>query len=191
MSLDLSIADPDFVLYTAWERFRPSEAYTLMLPQSEESIDAANAILSSGRKRGVGMGFCTLSLRLTEDVIQRAEAGIPMQSILRFHSPSMQWEYLFIPTNQEQTGASRMQLEDTSGTMEFFDVEGCEAYGRKAWRTISKAPVPMYRSYGCRLRLTSQEDGKQKRVLLSAVDPPAPGRFMHPRSGLLRQVCYY
>ena len=89
LTLSLSITDPAFTLYTAWNGLRPSADYALDLPQQEEYVDAATAIHLSGKRRSIGFGFCTVSLRLTEQMAQASEAGQPMQTTLRFHAPEI------------------------------------------------------------------------------------------------------
>ena len=70
--------------------------------------------------------------------------------------------------------------------------KSCEAYGRKAWRTVSESPIPMRDTYGCRLRLAAMlNNGKQKCILLSHVEPPQPGRYMSEDKEMLRQVDYF
>lgn len=190
--LALSIADASFPLYTAWDDFRPSADYELELPQKTETLEAATAIHASGRKRAIGSGFCTLYLRMTNEMLQAANAGTPMQTVLRFHAPEVRWEYLFIPQQgREKLSASDVRLEEMEGKMEFTAFKECEAYGRKAWCSRSKGGIPMRLSYDCRLRITLQEKGKPKRVLLPQVPPPEMGAYMDAPKGILRQVCYY
>lgn len=189
--LALSIADTSFPLYTAWDDFRPSADYELELPQKTETLEAVTAIHASGRKRTIGSGFCTLHLRMTDEMLQVANAGTPMQTVLHFHAPKMRWEYLFIPRNSEKLSASKIRLEEVAGKIEFTAFKECEAYGRKAWYSRSKGEIPMRLSYTCRLRVTAQEEGKPKRVLLPQVPPPETGTYMDTPKGILRQVCYY
>lgn len=191
LMLDLSICDSGFTLYTAWSGFRPSADYMLELPRKEETVEAATAIRLSGKKRTIRSGFCTLSLRLTNGMVEAAEKGHPMQAILHFKEATVQWEYLFIPTGGNAIPPGRLQLEDTAGKMAFTAFKDCEAYGRKAIRTRSRSRIPMRPAYGCKLRLTAQTEGRQKRVLLSCIAPPEPGRYMDAPRGILRQICYY
>lgn len=191
LTLDLLLADPSFTLYTAWKDFQPSAAYILELPLPDEKVDAATAIRSANTKRGIGRGFCTMALRLTEAMTNAAKANKPMQTVLHFHAPSLRWEYLFILRGETDVPASRMTLEDATGRLEFTALEECEAYGKKAIRTTSMSFVPMRQGYGCRLRLMAKDEGRQKRVLLKQVPPPEPGRFLDACDGILRQICYY
>jgi len=191
LTMDLSLADPAFPLYTAWEGFRPSAAYVLELPASAGTIEAAVAIRQADRKRGIGSGFCTVALRLTKEMQELAEAGTPQQALLHFPAPSARWEYLFVPRPASGMDASRLVLEDTAGTVEFSAFTVQSAYGREAYRTVSESPVPMRETYGCSLRLAERGEGKRRRVFLPCVDPPQPGRLLSEEKGILRQVCYY
>lgn len=191
LSLDLSLSDPKFTLYTAWEGFHPSAAYSLNLPAAEEVVEAATAICPTGKKRAIGSGFCTLSLRLTTEMVKAAESGQPMQAVLHFKEASVQWEYIFIPRVENTVHPGLLQLDDATGKVQFTAFKECEAYGQKAWLTRSKSLIPMRSDYSCRLRLMAQNGGKQKRILLSQVAPPEPGRYMNMQRGILRQVCYY
>ena len=114
-----------------------------------------------------------------------------MQAVLHFKEAAVQWEYLFIPIGEQTVPPSHLQLEDAAGKVQFTAFKECEAYGRKAWITRSKSRVPMRQAYPCKLRLTAQNGGRQKRVLLSQVAPPEPGRYLDAQRGILRQVCYY
>lgn len=189
--LTLSIADTRFPLYTAWDGFQPLKDYELELPQARETLEAATAIHVSGRKRAIDSGFCILHLRMTDEMLQAANAGTPMQTVLHFHAPKMRWEYLFIPHDREKLSASNIRLEEVTGKMEFTAFEECEAYGRKAWCSQSKEEIPMRLSYAWRLRVTAQEEGKPKRVLLPQVPLPEAGTYMDAPKGILRQICYY
>lgn len=191
LTLALEIADTSFPLYTAWDGFRPFADYELELPQKTETLEVATAIHAPGRKRAIGFGFCTLYLRMTDEMLQAANAGTPVQAVLHFHAPKMRWEYLFIPHDREKLSASKIRLEEATGKMEFTPFKECEAYGRKAWCSRSKGEIPMRLSYTCRLRVTAQEEGRPKRVLLPQVPPPGTGTYMDVPEGILRQVCYY
>ena len=109
LSLDLFVADPKFTLYTAWDGFQPSAAYSLELPAAEETVEAATAIRTTGNKRAIGSGFCTLHLRLTDELVKAAGAGRPMQAVLHFKEAAVQWEYLFIPIGEQTVPPSHLQ----------------------------------------------------------------------------------
>lgn len=189
--LDLFIADPKFTLYTAWEGFQPSATYSLELPGKKEIIEAATAIQPTEKKRTIGSGFCTLHLRLTDELVKAAENGQPIQEILHFKESALQWEYLFIPNGEQSVPPGQLKLEDAAGKVQFTAFKECKVYGRKAWLTRSESCIPMRETYPCKLRLTAQNGDRQKRVLLSQVKPPAPGCYMDAQQGILRQVCYY
>lgn len=198
LQLELSIAHPAFPLYTEWKDFRPSAAHVLELPREEESIDAASAIRpDEDGKRTPGAPFCTVRLRLTEQLVDAAKADRPLRALLHFRAPSVQWEYLFLPHGEDSAslGGDRPALEDAAGKAEFSAMEQCEAYGRTAWRTVSQERIPLRTSYGCRLRLVAYVGGggstRQKRILLPRISPPVPGGYESGQAGVIRQVCYY
>lgn len=191
LMLALKITDTKFPLYTAWYGFRPFADYELQLPQESKTLEAANAIRKSGRKRAIGFGFCTLYLRMTDEMLQAANAGTPIQTVLHFRAPEVLWEYLFIPRDWEKLSANYILLEEMNGKMEFTTFRECEAYGRKAWRSRSQKNVPMRPSYSYRLRITAQEEGKPKRTLLSKLPMPETGTYLDAPKGILRQVCYF
>lgn len=191
LTLDLFLTDPAFMLYTAWQGFQPSAAYGLELPAAEEETDAATVIRPIDEKRGIGSGFCTVTLRMTKELLEAAKVGKPMQAVLCFRTPSVQWEYLFIPRGETDVPVSRLVLEDAAGKVKFSAFKECETYGQIALRTVSRSRIPMRQSYGCKLRLTAQDEGRQKRILLKQVPPPQPGQFADAGKGILRQVCYY
>lgn len=192
LELELYMADPSFVLYTEWKGFRPSAVYELELPVvGQEGQDADVLICLSDKKRRIGTGFCTISLSLTEDMVTAAkkveqEAKEAIQAVLHFRAPSLKWEYLFFSRNGDSPEG--LFLEDTAGLVKFT------AFTKKgsAWSTLSKEKVPMRAIYDCKLRLVQQNgDGKQKRILLSRVEPPEAGRFQSEEPGTIRQVCYF
>lgn len=191
LHLELSVADPKFPLYTDWPGFRPSERYELQLPTSEGLIDATSAILHTDKKRRIGSGFCGIALRLNERLVETAQSGKPEEAVLSFHAPKKTWEYLFVPQGDEEIDGKQLVLEDATGNIRFSPLTSCKAYGRKAWRTVSESPIPMWDTYGCKLRLAAMlNNGRQKRILLSQIETPQPGMFMD-NPEFLRQVCYY
>lgn len=72
LTLELYLADYHFMLYTQWQDFCPSDAYELELPGTEVEMDATKAIRPSEKRRGIGSGFCSVSLRLTNDMRQKS-----------------------------------------------------------------------------------------------------------------------
>lgn len=190
LHLELSIADPNFALYTDLSGFKPSERYELQLPTSEGLIDATSALLHTDKKRSIGSGFCGMALRLNEKLVEAAQSGKPEEAVLQFHASKKQWEYLFIPQGDEEIDGKQLQLEDATGNVKFSPFTRCEAYGREAWRTVSESPILMRDTYGCKLRLAAMlNNGKQKRILLSQIEAPQPGRYMD-NPEFLRQVVY-
>lgn len=142
LHLELSVADPTFALYTDWPSFKPSERYELQLPTSEGLIDATSVLLPTGKKRSIGCGFCSVALRLNEKLVHAAQSGNPEEVVLQFHAPRKQWEYLFIPQGDEEIDGKQLLLEDATGNVRFSPFTLCEAYGRKAWRTVSESRFP-------------------------------------------------
>lgn len=191
LHLELSVADPKFTLFTDWLGFKPSDRYELQLPASEGLIDATSAILHTDKKRSIGSGFCGIALRLNEKLVETALSGKAEEAVLQFHTPQKHWEYLFIPQRDEEIDGKLLFLEDATGNVKFSPFTSCETYGRKAWRTISENPIPMRDTYSCKLRLAAMlNNGKQKRILLSQIETPQPGRYMD-NPEFLRQVCYF
>lgn len=191
LHLELSVADPNFALYTDWPGFKPSERYELQLPASEGLIDATSAILHTDKKRCIGSGFCGIALRLNEKLVEAAKLGKAEEAVLQFHGLKKHWEYLFIPQGDEEIDGKQLLLEDATGNIRFSPFTPCEAYGRNAWRTVSENPIPMRDTYGCRLRLAAMlNNRKQKRILLSQIETPQPGKYMD-NPDFLRQVCYF
>lgn len=192
LRMELSVVDPMFVLCTDWPGFKPSDRYELRLPASEELTDAISAIQHTDKKRNIGCGFCSIAIQLNERLVQAARSGKPEEAVLQFHAPEKQWEYLFIPQGDEEFDGKQLRLEDATGSIKFSPFTPSEAYGRKVWRTVSESPIPMRDTYGCRLRLAAMlNNGKQKRILLSHVEPPQPGRYMSEDKEMLRQVDYF
>ena len=192
LHLELSVADPMFALYTDWPGFKPSDRYELRLPASGELTDAISAIQHTDKKRNIGSGFCSIALQLDEPLAQAARSGKPEEAVLQFHTPEKQWEYLFISQGDEEFDGKQLRLEDATESIKFSPFTPSEAYGRKVWRTVSESPIPMRNKYGCKLRLVAMlNNGKQKRILLSHVEPPQPGRYMSEDKGVLRQVGYF
>lgn len=189
--LELSVADPQFTLYTDWPGFKPSDRYELQLTTSEGLIDATSAIRHTDKIRRIGSGFCGIALQLREQLIKATQSGKPKEAVLQFHAPKKQWEYLFIPQGDEEIDGKQLVLEDAMGNIRFSPFTPYEAYGRKVWRTVSESPVPMRDTYGCKLRLAAMlNNGRQKRILLSQIETPQPGMFMD-NPEFLRQVCYF
>jgi len=191
LTLNLSLNDPSFTHYTALDAgFHPSAARVLNFPEEGGIVDAAAAIYEEDRRCGFGEGFCTLALQLTENTLQKADNGCPVENVMRFRTPSVRWEYLFMPHDGDNTPVESLRLEDMAGTVAFSPFNSGEAYGCRMWRTVSTDEIPLRRSYGCRLRLTAQEGGSRRSVLLTRVGPPVAGRFTDAASGVIRQVCH-
>ena len=83
--LEMDITDPAFVLYTQWDGFRPTSAYGLELPAVSGTVEAAQSIRETAPKRGIGEGFCTVRIRLTDGLFRAAQDGTPESCTLVFH----------------------------------------------------------------------------------------------------------
>ncbi len=191
LTLELYLADPNFTLYTAWQEFRPSDAYELELPGTEPETDAAKAIQPSDKRRKIGSGFCSVSLRLTNEMRQKASENRFVQTVLHFHARSVKWEYIFFRRNAGNIPENGLKLEDENQEIVFGELKPITAYGREGMVATTETAIPMRASYRCRLRLKVQTDGRQqKRILLSRISPPEPGRYQSGQDGIIRQVCY-
>lgn len=189
--LNLFIQDSKFAIYTAWNGWNPSAAYELKLPASSETVEAATAIQPTGKRRAIGSGFCTLFLRLTDEIVEAAKEGRPMQTVLHFEAAAAQWEYLFFHNAKEPLPPGQLQLEDRTGQLKFTAFEEQEIWGRKAWVTRTESSIRMCADYPYRPRLTLYNQGTQKRVLQPEVPPPEPGQFLDVSKGILRQICHF
>lgn len=189
--LNLSILDPKFAIYTDWKGWNPAAAYELRLPSSSETVEAATAIQPTGKRRAIGSGFCTLLLRLTDEMVKAAEEGRPMQTVLHFEAAAAQWEYLFFHNRNEPLPSGQLLLEDRTGQLKFTAFEEQEIRGRKAWVTRTESSIRMCTDYPYRPRLTLYNEGAQKRVLQPDVPPPEPGQFLDVPKGILRQICHF
>lgn len=189
LTLELYLADPHFMLYTQWLDFCPSDAYELELPGTEVNMDVAKAIRASEKRRSIGSGFCTVSLRLTNDMRRTSPKDKPQLTVLHFHARRMKWEYIFFRRTGSNISETELRLEDEKNIIAFKDLKPTTAYGNKGMSTTTKKAIPMRAVYASKLRLVQQEGGKPKRILLANVELPTPGRFV--TKDFIRQVCYY
>ncbi len=191
--LELHITDPGFVLYTEWADFQPTAAYLLALHDAEDgAVEATESIQRIGSKRRIGAGFCTVSLSLTDDLVEAARAGKPKGCRLLFHAPVRRWEYLFFQRDGGRPEPEKLRLEETGGKLTFPAFEAVNEYGLDGVRAVSEEAVPMREHDGFRLRLTSVKggDSRPKQVLLKHLQAPEPGRYLSPDPQRLRQVCF-
>lgn len=143
LALELVMADPAFVLYTQWNGFQPSSAYRLELPVGQETLEATGAIVEQSANRQIGKGFCTVLLRLTEEVFSSAKAGTPETACLQFHVPEYRWEYLFVSRGGEKFSPEKLRLEECGGKLTFGPFEAAAEYGREVLRTVSLERIPL------------------------------------------------
>lgn len=193
LELDLYTTDSAFLLYTDWKDFFPSATYVLELPAAEEKLDAASVIRRLDGKPNMHAPFCTLRLKLTQELLDAAVANKPGKAELHFRAPEMQWEFIFLPRSENsffQTNS--LTLEDATGKIEFTPFDEIEVFGKRRQRTLSTERIPMRKDYDLRLQLMVQNSGNRyKRLLPVQVTPPDPRRFLSREEGLLRQICYY
>ncbi len=192
LAFELQLAEPDFALCTHWPTFRPDAAYRLHLPSGGGVLEATEVIVPSEERRTIGSGFCDATLALTEETIGAARAGTPPCCTLRFHAPAYRWEYLFLPGSDTALDGETLCLEAVNGKnpYRFSAFEQVLAFDRAAYRTISEEPIPLRKSYGFRLHLSSSTGANHpKRTILRDVPPPIPGRHRSAGPGFVRQIC--
>lgn len=189
LTLELYLADSHFTLYTRWPDFCPSGTYELELSKTGGDMDASKAIHPSKKRRDIGSGFCTVSLRLTNDMRQTSSKKKSRLTVLRFHARRIKWEYIFFCRSGSNIPETELRLEDEKDIISFNTLKPTTAYGNKGMSTTTKKAIPMRAIYASKLRLVQQEDGRQKRILLANIEPPTPGRFV--TKDCIRQVCYY
>ena len=189
LTLSLRCLDPAFPLYTDWAGYVPSTAYTLDLPAGDR-IEADADLVPLEGKRGLGMGLCTVRLRLGRELYAAAEAGTPLSATLHFKALAARWTYQFIPRREREFPTERLRLEDETGQVVFGDMADVpERPG--AVCTVSRDEIPLRSSYGCKLRLVAYDASDRRTVLLANVAPPEPGRFLDAPRGTIQSICYY
>lgn len=190
LELDLAITDPQFVLYTLWDNFRPTAAYTLVLPLPEGGAkDGTKAITESDTARQIGRGFCSVSIRLTEEMWQDALKGHPQGCTLLFAPKACRWEYLLETHTDGMYSTEDLLIEEYGGKLTFPPPEPVTEYGRRMLRTVSSETVPMHERYAYRLKLTAGGNTSRRRVLLKSLPLPQAGAYLDAAPRLLRQVC--
>lgn len=187
--LEMDITDPAFVLYTRWDGFRPTSAYGLELPAVSGTVEAAQSIRETAPKRGIGEGFCTVRIRLTDGLFRAAQDGTPESCTLVFHAPEHRWEYLLETHTDGTYGTEDLLIEEYGGKLTFPPPEPVTEYGRRMLRTVSSETVPMHERYAYRLKLTAGGNTSRRRVLLKSLPLPQAGAYLDAAPGLLRQVC--
>lgn len=185
----MDITDPAFVLYTRWDGFRPTSAYGLELPAVSGTVEAAQSIRETAPKRGIGEGFCTVRIRLTDGLFRAAQDGTPESCTLVFHAPEHRWEYLLETHTDGMYGTEDLLIEEYGGKLTFPPPEPVTEYGRRMLRTVSSETVPMHERYSYRLKLTAGGNTSRRRVLLKSLPLPQAGAYLDAAPGLLRQVC--
>lgn len=187
----LYIKDSHFTLCTDWDEFNPSIEYILLLPVHAEVIDISNSIFRKENRKRPGGGFCKIYLILNDNIINAAKNGEPKQVELHFKAASVQWEYIFITRREEIDESAQLELTEQSGKIHFSPITSYCYLGQKGWITRSESEIPVCADYPYKLRLTMNNDGKQKRTLIPCVPLPELGRYFDAPKGVLRRICYF
>lgn len=163
---ELCITDPAFVLFTDWAALRPENVYTLELPASRDTVEAAEAIRESADRRRIGSGFCSVSILMTEKILAAAQKEKHKTCTLRFHAPQCKWEYLLVPRDGGSPDPRQCRMEEQGGTLAFTPFKTFKAYGLEVLRTVSQEAVPMKEHYACKLKVFSSTLGGGRRQVL-------------------------
>lgn len=192
LELDMSIEDRLFVLYTRWKDFRPTAKYTLALPLQEGSnpgdgqVDGTETISESLSARQIGRGFCTVSLRLTEEMWADALRGRPQSVTLLFFPKECRWEYRLEFRKDILQPSGQLILEERSGRLTFPPFSRTDD---GAFLTVSEEPVPMHERYSHDLRLSSRQENSDRRLtLMRHIPPPETGAYLDSEPGILRRT---
>lgn len=112
-----------------------------------------------------------LELPRKKETLEAANAGTPMQTVLHFHAPSVQWEYLFVPHSVSDLRADRIRAQ---GVPHGFKVAGSHA--------------PSLRLQAAR----HDTGGRQAQARVAPTSAAARNGNLHGRAERHpRQVCYY
>lgn len=187
LELDLAITDPQFVLYTLWENFRPTAAYSLALPLPEDgTADGTKTMTESAAARQIGRGLCTVSLRLTEEMWQDALKGHPQDCTLLFTPKACRWEYRLDFRKDTIRPSGQLMLEERSGRLTFPPFVRTEG---GVFRTVSEESLPMHVRYDIDLKLTCrQENSDRRQILMRHIPPPEAGAYLDSNPGMLRRI---
>lgn len=187
LELDLAITDPQFVLYTLWDNFRPTAAYTLVLPLPEGGAkDGTKAITESDTARQIGRGFCSVSIRLTEEMWQDALKGHPQGCTLLFAPKACRWEYLLDFRKDTLRPSGQLMLEERGGRLTFPPFAKTED---GIFRAVSEESVPMHVCYDIDLKLVCrQENSDRRQTLMRHIPPPETGAYLDSEPRMLRRI---
>nr|DAY47213.1 MAG TPA: hypothetical protein [Caudoviricetes sp.] len=187
LELNLAITDPQFVLYTLWENFRPTAAYSLALPLPEGgTADGTKAMTKSAAARQIGHGLCTVSLRLTEEMWQDALTGHPQNCTLVFTPKACRWEYRLDFRKNTIQPSGQFMLEERNGRLTFPPFVRTES---GTLRTVSEESLPMHVRYDIDLKLTCrQENSDRRQTLMRHIPPPEAGAYLDSDPGILRRI---
>lgn len=182
--LNLYISDPAFLLYTQWDGFNLTKMYGLALPAKERETNATILIKETGKKQGIGYGFCLAELHLSELVSSTGE------DILQFKAKAANWEFLFISRSNQLPDEKNLKIKEDTNKLIFGDFDCFDFLGTKALRVKSTAQTPMCECYGYILKLIEEKSGGATITILSELPYPMPGVYQSNEMDTLRQICY-
>lgn len=142
LDLILQIRDENFMYITQLDHYSPQSFYRLTLPEDSREIDVVSALVSTNEPKG-GNVFCNIRIKLTENMLEKAKHGTPLEYLFLFREAAYRWEYLFFPRCEENEGTKTFLLEDTLRQIFFTLSEKPEntSFGRKAWRFVSTSSI--------------------------------------------------
>ncbi len=195
LQLTMVIVDREFPLYTSWEGYDPNLLYSLDLPVNNREVKAEEVIRSVGARTRVGSAFCSVSIRLTDTIINSTEGYESKGVKLLFEAPRRLWEYIFIPHDKgrinEIKDSLRLEVEGAEGVT-FSPFEDVQVYGRSALRTVSQQSIAVREHYDFRVNLIvkHQEQNRSRQILRQGIEHPELIKFQGNEIDSLRRVCY-
>lgn len=191
LTLQMNISDPAFVLYTDWDDFHPTSLYRLSLPAT--TTDAVAAIRKTDEKRRINSGFCIIDLQFTENMFRSMCEGNLITDTLTFYSKEVQWEYLFIPRNEEENVGKKLILKEFDDKICFSASEEVEIYEKKAWRFLSEEKIKIQEYYNFCISLQEIIPNRlqTQKKLIKNIPHPVSGNFVNEQPHVLRHICYF
>lgn len=155
LDLGLQIRDGNFMHITQLGHYSPQSFYRLTLSEDSREIDVVSALVSTHEQKG-GYAFCNISIKLTDNMLEKAKYRRPQEYLLRFREVAYHWEYLFLLRSEETDESKTFLLEDTKGQIFFTLSRKPEDtyFGRKAWRFVSTSPIACKENQQCNLQLS-------------------------------------
>lgn len=192
LTLKMTLVEPQFVYFTIWQDFKPTNAYHLSLPYEKPEEEATNLIKYCEGKQEKN-SFCSIDINLSNEMFKKARVGKTETNTLIFRSPKVYWEYLFISRNEKIN--EKLKIEEHSGKIVFEQMKKIEieAFTAPILHSITKSPIPMNEHYKLELSLLEilNKDPPKKRVLIKHLPYPPIGRFITEQTNTIRQICYY